>query len=210
MFTGLVREIGEIARRTGAGLALTCPALLPEIALGDSVAVNGVCLTARSLTADGFEADVSRETFDRSTLGQLRTGARVNLEPALALGERLGGHIVQGHVDDVGTCVVLRPSGEGFDLTIAIPAAIQRYVAVKGSIAIDGVSLTVAGIEGDRCRVAVIPHTWQSTNLQYLRSGQRVNVEVDIFAKYVERLLGRDTTQSAVNEEFLREHGFMI
>jgi riboflavin synthase len=210
MFTGLIREIGTLVRRGEGALVIACPGLRPVIAVGDSIAVNGVCLTARALSADGFEADVSPETFARSTLGGLRPGSRINLEPALAVGERLGGHIVQGHVDGVGSCAAIRSSGEGFEVRFNLPAPLSKYVAGKGSIAVDGVSLTVASLDAASFSVAVIPHTWAATTLQFLRAGDAVNLEVDILAKYVERLLDHDAGRPPLTEAFLRDHGFAI
>lgn len=210
MFTGLIREIGTLVRRGDGALVIACPGLRPGIAIGDSIAVCGVCLTARALTADGFEADVSPETLSRSTLAKLRPGSRINLEPALAVGERLGGHIVQGHVDGVGTCAAIRPSGEGYEVRFNMPAALSKYVAAKGSIAVDGVSLTVTSLDSGSFAVAVIPHTWSGTTLQFLRAGDAVNLEVDILAKYVERLLDRDAGRPPLTEAFLRDHGFAI
>jgi riboflavin synthase len=203
MFTGIVegtarvREVRRTALRPSA--AGSVARLFIEAApgfdggslrIGDSIAVNGVCLTAVALEPEGFVADLSPETLTRTTLGRLAPGAAVNLErPVLASG-RLGGHIVQGHVDGVGRVVALRDAGEGRRLEIAPPPGLARYIVDKGSIAVDGVSLTVAGMTAGRFGVTLIPHTCSSTTLGSLEPGADVNLEVDILAKYVERLVG--------------------
>lgn len=183
MFTGIVQATGKIVRLSP--LEIECPALdRSDVAIGDSIAVQGVCLTVTELTKDGFTADVSAETR-RVTVGLDRTGAGVNLEKALALGERLGGHLVTGHVDGIGEVV----SFAAGVLRIRAPRELARYVARKGSICVDGVSLTVNRVEGDAFEVFLIPHTLEITTLKRLASGERVNLEVDLIARYLERLL---------------------
>jgi riboflavin synthase len=194
VFTGLVADLGTVAAvdMTRDGVRLTLrTALADELGEGDSIAVDGVCLTARAVTAGSFSADVMNETLDRSSLGDVAAGARVNLELALRAADRLGGHIMQGHVDGVGEVVGVREDGFARVVTIAAPADVLRYVVEKGSIAVDGVSLTVARIGGGGFDVSLIPETLERTNLGGARAGRRVNLEVDVLAKYVEKLLAR-------------------
>ena len=192
MFTGLVQDLGRIARaeRTGDGMRITVSTKLAgELGLGDSIAVNGVCLTATSVNAGSFDADMMNETLDRSSLAFLAPGATVNLELALRASDRLGGHVMQGHVDGVG--VIGSIEDEGFARLIRIDAAAEllRYVVQKGSIAVDGVSLTVAALDNQSFTVSLIPETLQRTNLGDAEPGTTVNLEVDVLAKYVERLI---------------------
>jgi riboflavin synthase len=193
MFTGIVEELGTIHRLAripnGARLEISAQTVLADAKCGDSIAVNGVCLTVVDKGADWFAADLSAETLKRTSLQQARSGARVNLERALAATARLGGHIVQGHVDGTGRFVAARVAGEGFVVRVEFPPELGRYIVEKGSIAVDGISLTVAALGADWFEIAVIPHTWKVTNLSTLAGGALVNLEVDIIAKYVERLL---------------------
>jgi riboflavin synthase len=194
VFTGLVADLGTVAAvdATHDGVRLTLrTALAGALEEGDSIAVDGVCLTAREVAADTFSADVMHETLDRSSLGGVAAGARVNLELALRAADRLGGHIMQGHVDGVGEVVATLEDGFARVVTVAAPAAVLRYVVQQGSIAVDGVSLTVARIDGDGFDVSLIPETLERTNLGAAREGRRVNLEVDVLAKYVEKLLAR-------------------
>lgn len=190
MFTGLIESVGEVteARRTPGGLRLRLStSLAPELVSGDSLAVNGVCLTVVAVDALGVHADVGPETARVTTLGSLKGGALVNLERPLRADARLGGHFVQGHVDGVGAVEELRPDGDHFWLTITFPAALAQYIVRKGSIAVDGISLTVAGVDDKRFDVQVIPFTWTHTSLQTLKAGDGVNLECDILGKYVAR-----------------------
>src|SRR5690606_20486610 len=188
MFTGIVEELGELAGREGNVITVRGPRVAADLTFGDSIAVNGVCLTATTVGADGtFTDDVMRETFDRSTLGTLRPGDPVNLERAATLATRLGGHLVQGHVDGVGT-VLSRVSGQDWEtVRFALPPGRSRYVVEKGSIAVDGVSLTVTGVGDDWFEVGLIPTTLRLTTLGRRAVGELVNLEVDIVAKYVEK-----------------------
>jgi riboflavin synthase len=192
VFTGLIEEAGRVAevRRTQAGarLRIAASAVVEGLRTGDSVAVNGACLTAVAVTGDGFDVDCVAETLRRTTLGALAAGDRVNLERPMRLGDRLDGHLVQGHVDGVGTVAAVRREGESAVLEIAAPAAILRYVVEKGSVAVDGVSLTVAERRADGFAVALIPHTMAVTTLGPQAAGRPVNLEVDVVAKYVESL----------------------
>ena len=215
MFTGIIEELGTVERvtrgRVSAVLAIRAEAILSDLKIGDSVAVNGVCLTATSLTGHGFTADVMHETLDRSALAGLGPGSPVNLERAMAANGRFGGHIVAGHVDGVGTIAAIEKDDNAIWFTITAPAQVLRYVVEKGSIAIDGISLTVARVEPDRFAVSVIPHTAAVTLLGLRRTGDRVNLESDLVGKYVERLLRpapEEKGQSRLTMEFLTQHGF--
>ncbi|HYY79297.1 MAG TPA: riboflavin synthase [Actinomycetes bacterium] len=196
MFTGIVEGVGTVAEvaaapnGSGARLRLAAPFLAADLALGDSVAVNGCCVTVAGREPDGFSADLVAETLRRTALGRLRPGDRVNLERPLAAGGRLGGHLVQGHVDGVARLLERRPVGDGEELRVELPEPLARYVVEKGSIAIDGVSLTVAGLGPGWFGVALVPHTLQVTTLGQRRPGDPLQLEVDVVAKYVERLLG--------------------
>jgi riboflavin synthase len=194
MFTGIVEELGEITGRDvlvdAARLTIRGPVVTADAGHGDSIAVNGVCLTVAELLADGqFTADVMAETLDRSNLGELQVGKRVNLERAAAVNSRLGGHIVQGHVDGVGTIAEVTPDGFSRRLRITAPPELLRYLVYKGSITVDGVSLTVAGLDARSFTVSLIPETLERTNLGHAEPGVPVNLEVDVLAKYVERLM---------------------
>jgi riboflavin synthase len=192
MFTGIVEDLGtvvELEPLSGAARLTIGGAVLDDVRPGDSVSVNGVCLTAVVIKDSRFTADVINETLLHSTLGALRTGDRVNLERAVTPMTRLGGHIVQGHVDGVGTVAARRSTAERDDIDVDLPAGLAKYVVFKGSITLDGVSLTVASIEGDRVSVSLIPETLTRTTLGKRAVGEAVNVEVDVLAKYVERLL---------------------
>lgn len=215
MFTGIVEEVGVIRQiRRGAHssvLTIGAETVLSDLKIGDSVAVNGVCLTATSLGSGFFTADVMHETLRRSSLGSLTSGSRVNLERAMAANGRFGGHIVAGHVDGVGTIAAIEKDDNAIWFTITAPAQVLRYVVEKGSIAIDGISLTVARVETDRFAVSVIPHTAAVTLLGQRRTGDRVNLESDLVGKYVERLLRpapEEKGQSRLTMEFLTQHGF--
>ncbi len=193
MFTGIIEELGAITRitaaRDGARLVVSAATVLSDAKPGDSLAVNGVCLTVVDRGQDWFAADVSAETMRRTSLKQARPGTRVNLERPLTPSSRLGGHIVQGHVDGTGQFIEARREGEGWMVLIGFPPEFAPYIVEKGSIAVDGISLTVAALGQNRFEIAVIPHTWNVTNLSSLESGAAVNLEVDIIAKYVERMI---------------------
>ena len=207
MFTGIIEEMGTIVEWVrgsepsgGAKLVLRAgQALAGESRLreGESIAVNGVCLTAREIAAETFSADLSPETLERTSLGRLAAGSRVNLERAMTPSARFGGHIVQGHVDGVGKLAALDPLPDhNYWLSVDIPAELDRYIVWKGSIAFDGISLTVARLDGLRVGVAIIPHTYENTNLAALRPGDPINIECDVLAKYVEKLLLAQRTEA--------------
>lgn len=194
MFTGIIEEVGRVLafeeRRGQRRLTIESNRLVRELVRGSSIAVSGVCLTAVEIEASRFSADLAAETVRRTSLSQLKSGALVNLELPAHAGDRLGGHIVQGHVDGVATLESLESKGSGGDywLVARIPADLARYVVEKGSISLEGISLTVAGITGDEVSIAIIPHTRAATNLKNARAGDLLNVEVDVLAKYAEKL----------------------
>jgi len=194
VFTGIVEELGTVAAVEDLGdaalLRVTGPLVAGDARPGDSIAVNGVCLTVVSVDGDAFTADVMKETLDRSALGALAEGDPVNLERAATLDSRLGGHLVQGHVDGVGRVLGRQPAEHWDVVTIGLPPGLNRYVVEKGSITVDGVSLTVASIDGDEITVSLIPTTLELTTLGRKGAGAPVNLEVDVIAKYVEKMLG--------------------
>jgi riboflavin synthase len=193
MFTGIIEEVGAIrgiqAHAKGGRVTVSARGVLDDIKIGDSVAINGVCLTVVEFNSNSLAFDISEETLARTTLGRLRAGNCVNLERALKVGDRLGGHIVQGHVDATGQFISKHPAGDGILMRFNYPAEIGCYICLKGSITVDGISLTVAGLGQGWFEVAIIPHTLKVTNLGALSSGDTVNLEVDILAKYIERLM---------------------
>ncbi len=218
MFTGLIREKGEFLRATGrpAGVQLhmRAPGMAAESDVGDSVACDGICLTIERLSGDSFEAHAGAETMRRTTLHSWRPGRAVNLEPALLPSDRLGGHFVQGHVDCVGVCTGRKQTGETVFYSFSMPSEQMAYVAEKGSIAVDGISLTVTAVDGNRFTIAIIPHTMDSTTLPDVKAGRQVNIELDILAKYVRKMLaGSDTlarpASNGITEQLLREQGFI-
>lgn len=236
MFTGLIQGLGKTVSLTPYQLAIDCsaqpPAFLAAIALGDSIAVDGVCLTVESLREGGFVASVSPETLDRTTLGQSRSQSGrdrwVNLEPSLRVGDKIGGHFVTGHVDGLGHLVSATESATSWTLTVSAPAHLAPYLVAKGSVAVNGISLTIASCSGSGpdgstlFTIAVIPHSYAQTNLQDLRSGDPVNLEGDILSKYVGQLLASTSSGSGpiagpwatsaateVNPNFLSENGYM-
>jgi riboflavin synthase len=214
MFTGLIEDLGTVRelRREGSSVRLTVGTALPtaDLHLGDSVAVNGICLTVVAIGNGSFSADVSPETLECSTLGELAAGKRVNLERALRLSDRLGGHLVSGHVDAMATISERFQDRNAVRFTFRLPAAVNRFVAEKGSIAIDGISLTVNAVTEETFAVAVIPHTLAMTTLREKKSGDRVNIETDLIARYLARLLGVERPSPAsLNLDFLAKHGFL-
>jgi riboflavin synthase len=213
MFTGIVEGIGRVARLEFQGqirkLTLELPAGLTGFSLGDSINVNGACLTVVQMRNQTVELDLSSETLQRTALSEIREGYRVNLERALRLTDRLGGHIVTGHIDGIGEITEKREEGNFVRLRIRLPGSASRYVVQKGSIAIDGVSLTVNLCQGEEIEMTLIPHTLQKTTLLDKRIGERVNVETDILGKYVEKLLDHGGGRTGgLDRTFLGEHGF--
>ena len=213
MFTGIIEELGTIAsvepRAAGARLRVACGLVLADAFEGASIAVNGVCLTAVDLRAGSFAADLAPETLRRSNLGDLQAGSRVNLERPMSPGGRLSGHIVQGHVDGSGELIALESLGnDNWWMKVRVPDELDRWLVFKGSVAIDGISLTVASLEGGVLAVTIVPHTYENTNLKGRRPGDRLNIECDILAKYVEKLVARLQRPSGLTVERLREEGF--
>ena len=210
MFTGIIEELGTV-KSSGTRLVIECRTVLSDAAPGASLAVNGVCLTALDLTASSFAADLAPETLARTNLGDLVAGSRVNLERPVTVATRLSGHIVQGHVEATGELLSLEELRDGnWWLKVRVPRELERYLVFKGSIAIDGISLTIASLEQDELGVAIIPHTYQNTTLAAYRPGARVNLECDMIAKHVEKLLQSMElhTPSRLTLERLREEGF--
>ena len=208
MFTGIVEEVGTVAA-AGRRMRIQCRLVLEDIEEGASIAVNGVCLTATQIEPNGFWCDLSPETLARTNLGALREGSLVNLERPAAIGDRLSGHIVQGHVDGAAGFVSLDPLPDGnWWLQVRIPPDLDRYLIHKGSVTLDGVSLTIASLESDLLSVTIIPHTYRHTTLGGYRPGARVNLECDILAKHVEMLLRKLGVKSGLTVDKLREQGF--
>jgi riboflavin synthase len=193
MFTGIIEELGSVRaieeRGENARIVIAARVVIDGTNHGDSISVNGVCLTALDIQPDCFAADVSRETLLRSTLGRLRPGTPVNLERAVTPATRLGGHIVQGHVDARGQLAAVEDHGESWTVRINYPKEIARYLVFKGSVAVEGISLTIAALTDDYFEIAIIPKTWEVTNLSHLNPGDDVNIEVDVLGKYIERLI---------------------
>ena len=208
MFTGIVEETGKILIINPNQIIIECNTVLENTKLGDSIAVNGVCLTVTNLTSKNFTADVSPETLRVSSLGQLKTNSLVNLERAMLANGRFGGHIVSGHIDNKGEFISCTKNGEFYDLKIVLQAEQAKYVVKKGSITIDGISLTIAEIDNNTITLAIIPHTFENTNLKQLKKGDFVNIEVDILAKYIEKFLLTSDNKSRITLEFLQENGF--
>ena len=220
MFTGIIESIGTIASITPKGgdvrlYVKTGKLDLGDVKLGDSIAVNGICLTAVELPGDGFWADVSRETLARTAFHQLKVGSRVNLEKALTPTTRLGGHLVSGHVDGVGEIVKREENARAIQFTVRAPRELAKYIALKGSITVDGTSLTVNAVNGAEFELTIVPHTVQETIMADYRGGRLVNLEVDLLARYLERLLLGDKAAEpsagagGITEAFLAENGFM-
>jgi riboflavin synthase len=214
MFTGIIEELGRVALIETKGqqrrLTVSCSKLVQELRQGDSISVSGVCLTAVDITRSSFTCDLAQETWLRTSFSRLDTGASVNLELPMRANGRFDGHVVQGHVDGVGTVISFEqiPGGNDYVLQINVPSELTRYIVPKGSLAIEGISLTVAAIDGTQVRVAIIPHTVDVTNLRSLKPGDHVNLEVDVIAKYVEKMIGSEKAKSSITLEQLVRAGF--
>ena len=191
MFTGIVEEVGIVSKITNNGMTVKALRILSDVKLGDSISVNGTCLTAGNFTNSEFSVDLSPETMRRTAIGQLTEGSRVNLERALSASDRMGGHIVQGHVDATGRITSIKPDGDSIIFRVRIPKRLDKYIVEKGFVAVDGISLTVVKRGASSFTLAVIPYTLENTNLAVLSEGDQVNLEADILAKYVESLLAR-------------------
>jgi riboflavin synthase len=211
LFTGLIRGIGTVLEKKSNSTSVILKistVLASELKPGDSVAVNGVCLTAAALGSSWFRADMMPETLKSTNLDFLQSGARVNLEPALAFGDRLGGHLVSGHVDCIGRVVTIGSESNAEIIKIAVPTELVKFIALKGSVAVNGVSLTVQGVSGNDFTISLIPHTMQETNLQLLRRNDLVNIEVDMLARYVANFLEQQSKQG-LTEDVLARNGFI-
>ncbi len=216
MFTGIIEEVGRLERLAGGEIAIRAKKVLEDVALGDSIAVNGICLTVTRFDEAHFTADVMPETIRRTSLAELRRGSRVNLERALMLKSRLGGHIVGGHIDGAGTIAAMKEEGNAILLTVRASDSVLRYIVEKGSVALDGISLTVARVGAADFTVSLIPHTREITNLREKSVGSRLNIETDILGKYVEKLfpggcaLGSAAPKGkdGITMDFLRQQGF--
>ncbi|HTC94888.1 MAG TPA: riboflavin synthase [Terriglobales bacterium] len=215
MFTGLIEEIGQIAEMTANGdagrLTVTAADATRDLKLGDSISVSGVCLTAvKIVPGRSFSADLAPETLSRTSLGRLSQGAQVNLELPMKAGARLGGHIVQGHVDGTGKLLSLNKikSSDDYWLQISVPLELTRYIVEKGSITIEGISLTVAKVDKTEVSIAIIPHTYKATNLPSLQPAAQLNIEVDVLAKYAEKMALQKPASSSITMERLIEEGF--
>lgn len=223
MFTGIIEEIGIVKSIKGKVITIEANKIFDDLKLGDSVAVNGTCLTVSSFEVKTFpkifNADITSETLSRTNLGDLKSGFKVNLERALTLNGRLGGHIVSGHIDGVGIIKNISKNIDDIELTIEVPANLMKYIIEKGSIAVDGISLTIAEVNKNSFSVAIIPHTLKETILYYKKAGDKVNIENDIIGKYVEKLLSfnninsennynKENKKSNINMEFLIKNGF--
>ncbi len=209
MFTGIIEEIGTIINLSLNKITIQANIVLSDMVLGDSIAVNGVCLTVTEKTNSSFSAQISPETRTKTTLSELHIQQKVNLERAMPINGRFGGHIVLGHVDSVGTVNRIVEQGQFSFWYFKVSQSICKYIVPKGSIAIDGISLTVVDIIDDIFSVAIIPSTRNNTNLQFLNVGDKVNLETDIIGKYIERLLIPYNPQTKISETFLKEHGFL-
>jgi len=214
MFTGIIEDKGKVIRiehrRQGKRLTLGLPINLTEVQLGDSININGVCLTIVEKRGQTIGLDLSSETLQKTVLGELKEGGQVNFERALKLTDRLGGHIVTGHIDGIGVITEKRKEGDFIHLKIRIPKFVSRYIVQKGSIAIDGISLTVNECEDEEIRVTLIPYTLEKTTLIDKKVGDRVNAEADIIGKYVEKMMNRGEEKSeSMDLSFLKEHGFI-
>lgn len=212
MFTGIVEEIGSLKELSiGSGLGnieIECNKVLEETKIGDSIAVNGVCLTVNKINSNSFVADIMGETLDRTNLGRLKDGNKVNLERALKVSDRFGGHIVSGHVDGKGQILSIDNKEDGTWFTISADKEILKYIILKGSITIDGISLTVAYVDNEVFKVSIIPHTLKNTILAQKIQGSYVNLENDIMGKYIEKFMIFSKTESKITLDFLRENGF--
>ena len=211
MFTGIIEEVGYIRRIGGGQLAIDCQKVVGDAALGDSIAVNGVCLTVTSFDKNHFTADVMPETIRRTSLSELSKGSPVNLERALTLASRLGGHIVSGHIEGTGEILSFKEEGNAILMKIAAGPGLLRYIVEKGSVALDGISLRVAAGTGSDFTVSLIPHTREVTNLGSKKAGSRINVETDVLGKYVEKMLAGSEGQKnagGLSRAFLLENGF--
>ena len=207
MFTGIIEELGTFGGLSGGKIVIKCQKVLEDVKIGDSISVNGICLTVTTFTSGSFTADVMPETIRRTSLDNLKTGDIVNLERALRLGDRLGGHIVSGHIDGVGKIKSMKTEGNAIIVTVEAQKDLLRQIAAKGSVALDGMSLTVVDVSNDKFSVSLIPHTREVTNFKTKKINSPINIETDVLAKYVERLMNHKST--AITKDFLLENGII-
>lgn len=214
MFTGIIEEIGKIQKTQpiagGISVKIEAKKILKDISVNDSICIDGVCLTATKTDDSGFWVDAVGATLEKSTFAEIKPSASVNLERSLRINDRLGGHIVQGHVNGVGTISEIQKLGENYLLKISIPEELEKYLIKEGSIAINGISLTIAEVIKNQTAISIIPHTWQNTTLQHKNVNDKVNIEIDILAKYVEKLLSKNNSSNKVDisENWLKELGY--
>jgi len=212
MFTGLIEEIGIIKRikpiSGGINISVKASKIMDDLKVDDSVAVNGVCLTAVNVVADNFSVDAVGETLSKSTINSLKENEEVNLERSVRLTDRLGGHLVQGHVNGVGTITQIKKLGDNYFVEVLVPGNLKKYLIDEGSIAIDGISLTIAQLEDSKAGLSIIPHTWTKTILKNKKVGAKVNIETDVIAKYVEKLLSKENDDSKFTENWFKQLGY--
>ena len=214
MFTGIIEEIGKISSINpiagGMRIKISSSKILDDISVDDSICVSGVCLTAIKIEDDGFWVDAVGATLEKTTFSKMQLSSSVNLERSLKLNDRLGGHFVQGHINGTGTMLEINKLGENYLLKIKVEENLEKYLIEEGSITIDGVSLTIAELDGSKVGISLIPHTWHNTILQYKKIGDKVNVEIDVLAKYIEKLLGKNGSNDNINitENWLKELGY--
>ncbi|MBT8386237.1 MAG: riboflavin synthase [Ignavibacteria bacterium] len=214
MFTGIIEEIGKISSikpiAGGIRIKISTSKILDDISVNDSVCVSGVCLTAIKVEDDGFWVDAVGATLDKTTFAKMQLSTPVNLERSLKLNDRLGGHFVQGHANGIGTILEIKKLGENYFLKIEVDESLQKYLVEEGSITIDGISLTIAELDISKVGISIIPHTWKNTAIQFKKVGDKVNVETDVLAKYIEKLLGKNGTEHTTNitENWLKELGY--
>ena len=208
MFTGIIEEVGQFKSLDGGRIEISCQKILDDVKIGDSISTNGICLTVVDFGENFFAADVMPETVKKTSLAELKRGGIVNLERAVKLGDRLGGHIVSGHIDGVGKILSIRPEGNALLIDVAAESHLLRQIAPKGSVALDGISLTVVDAGAENFSVSMIPHTRAVTNFKNKRVGSPVNIETDVLAKYVDRLLNF-TASPTITRNFLADNGFI-
>jgi riboflavin synthase len=214
MFTGIIEEIGKISSiqpiAGGMRIKISSSKILDDTSIDDSICVSGVCLTAIKIEDDGFWVEAVGATLEKTTFSKMQLSSSVNLERSLKLNDRLGGHFVQGHTNGIGTILEINKLGENYFLKIKVDESLEKYLIEEGSITIDGVSLTIAELDGAKVGISLIPHTWHNTIIQYKKIGDKVNVEIDVLAKYIEKLVGKNGTDANINitENWLKELGY--
>ena len=213
MFTGIIEELGIIKdfqpNFSGMDLIVSCEKILEDIHLGDSISVNGCCQTVVEFGKDWFKTNLSGETLKITTFSDIKKGDKVNLERAMSVNSRFGGHIVQGHIDGTSTIKEIKNDGDFFIITFNLESEISKYIVNKGAITVEGISLTVSNIDKNTFSVAIIPHTFKNTTLQFKKIGDRINIETDILGRYVEKMLNQKNASCKIDESFLKENGFM-